>query len=150
MLLANNKTTPSLPQPNQIEPNQPKPTTGFKIAMGAFDRTRPPVAAAAVGLAERALEEAMNYAKQRKTMGQPILQHQQVYVPCLSSLSYPVILYSDLEDLLGIARQVSPFRRVSFASHFLCFVSLLSQTNSDALGRRCWLTWLLALKRPVS
>lgn len=28
---------------------------GFKIAMGAFDRTRPPVAAGAVGLAQRAL-----------------------------------------------------------------------------------------------
>jgi hypothetical protein len=31
---------------------------GFKIAMGAFDRTRPPVAAGAVGLAQRALDEA--------------------------------------------------------------------------------------------
>ena len=30
---------------------------GFKIAMGAFDRTRPPVAAAAIGLAQRALDE---------------------------------------------------------------------------------------------
>jgi acyl-CoA dehydrogenase len=35
---------------------------GFKIAMGAFDTTRPLVAAAAVGLARRALEEATKYA----------------------------------------------------------------------------------------
>jgi acyl-CoA dehydrogenase len=31
---------------------------GFKMAMGAFDRTRPPVAAGAVGLAQRAFDEA--------------------------------------------------------------------------------------------
>lgn len=35
---------------------------GFKIAMGAFDTTRPLVAAAAVGLAARALDEATKYA----------------------------------------------------------------------------------------
>ena len=35
---------------------------GFKIAMGAFDHTRPPVAAGAVGLAKRAMDEAIQYA----------------------------------------------------------------------------------------
>ncbi|EEB17644.1 ATP-binding cassette subfamily E, member 1 [Pediculus humanus corporis] len=51
---------------------------GFKIAMGAFDRTRPPVAAAAVGLAQRALDEASKYAMERKTFGVPIFSHQAV------------------------------------------------------------------------
>nr|XP_018266659.1 acyl-CoA dehydrogenase [Kwoniella dejecticola CBS 10117]OBR88817.1 acyl-CoA dehydrogenase [Kwoniella dejecticola CBS 10117] len=51
---------------------------GFKIAMKAFDITRPLVAAAAVGLAQRALEEATKYAQERKTMGQPIINHQGV------------------------------------------------------------------------
>ncbi|XP_077986074.1 medium-chain specific acyl-CoA dehydrogenase, mitochondrial-like [Glandiceps talaboti] len=51
---------------------------GFKIAMGAFDKTRPPVAAGAVGLAQRALDEATRYALERKTMGKPIAQHQAV------------------------------------------------------------------------
>ncbi|XP_073242930.1 medium-chain specific acyl-CoA dehydrogenase, mitochondrial-like [Porites lutea] len=51
---------------------------GFKIAMGAFDKTRPPVAASAVGLARRALEEATKYSMERKTMGKPIFQHQAV------------------------------------------------------------------------
>jgi len=51
---------------------------GFKIAMGAFDTTRPLVAAAAVGLARRALDEATQYSLQRKTMGKPISQHQAV------------------------------------------------------------------------
>lgn len=47
---------------------------GFKIAMGAFDKTRPPVAAGAVGLARRAMDEAKKYALERKTMGKPIAE----------------------------------------------------------------------------
>lgn len=51
---------------------------GFKIAMGAFDKTRPPVAAGAVGLAQRALDEATKYATERKTFGAEIYKHQAV------------------------------------------------------------------------
>ncbi|TYJ54795.1 hypothetical protein B9479_004554 [Cryptococcus floricola] len=55
-----------------------KPGEGFKVAMKAFDITRPLVSAAAVGLAQRALEEATKYAQERKTMGQAIINHQGV------------------------------------------------------------------------
>ena len=51
---------------------------GFKIAMGAFDKTRPPVAAGATGLAQRALYEATKYSLERKTFGVPIARHQAV------------------------------------------------------------------------
>jgi acyl-CoA dehydrogenase len=51
---------------------------GFKIAMGAFDHTRPVVAAGAVGLARRAMDEATQYALTRKTFGQPIAAYQAV------------------------------------------------------------------------
>lgn len=51
---------------------------GFKIAMGTFDKTRPPVAAGAVGLAQRCLDEATKYAMERKTFGVPIAHHQAV------------------------------------------------------------------------
>jgi len=51
---------------------------GFKIAMGAFDRTRPPVAAGAVGLAQRAMDESIKYAMERKTMGTQIINHQLI------------------------------------------------------------------------
>lgn len=51
---------------------------GFRIAMGAFDLTRPPVAAGAVGLAQRAFDEATAYSFQRKTFGVPIAGHQAV------------------------------------------------------------------------
>lgn len=51
---------------------------GFKIAMGAFDKTRPPVAASATGLAQRALDEATKYSFERKTFGHLIAEHQAV------------------------------------------------------------------------
>lgn len=51
---------------------------GFKIAMGTFDKTRPPVAAGSVGLGQRCLDEAMKYSQERKTFGVPIARHQAV------------------------------------------------------------------------
>ncbi len=51
---------------------------GFRIAMSAFDHTRPPVASGAVGLAQRAMDEAIRYARERKTFGQPIAAYQAI------------------------------------------------------------------------
>ena len=51
---------------------------GFMVAMKVFDRSRPGVAAGAVGVAHRALDEAIRYAKERQTMGRPIYQHQAI------------------------------------------------------------------------
>ena len=51
---------------------------GWMLAMGAFDHTRPLVAAAAVGLARSAYEHARSYALERKTMGRPIAHHQAI------------------------------------------------------------------------
>ncbi|CAG7665284.1 unnamed protein product [Allacma fusca] len=51
---------------------------GFRLAMGAFDKTRPPVAAGAVGLAQRAVDEATRYALERKTFGTAIINHQAI------------------------------------------------------------------------
>lgn len=51
---------------------------GFMIAMKVFDRSRPTVAASAVGLAQRALDESVKYAKERTSFGVPIGQHQAI------------------------------------------------------------------------
>jgi len=51
---------------------------GFKIAMSAFDHTRPPVAIGAVGLARRAMDEAIQYAQTRKAFGTAIASFQAV------------------------------------------------------------------------
>jgi len=51
---------------------------GFKIAMGSLDFFRPTVGAAAVGLAQRALDESLAYAATRQAFGRPIAEHQAV------------------------------------------------------------------------
>ncbi len=51
---------------------------GFKIAMQTLDRTRMSIGAAAVGVARRALEESIEYAKTRAQFGRPIGQHQAI------------------------------------------------------------------------
>ncbi|MDO4245883.1 MAG: acyl-CoA dehydrogenase family protein [Deinococcus sp.] len=51
---------------------------GFRIAMDAFDHSRPMVAAFGVGVHARCLEESLAYAQTRQTMGQPIIRHQLI------------------------------------------------------------------------
>jgi alkylation response protein AidB-like acyl-CoA dehydrogenase len=51
---------------------------GFYILMEEFNILRVFVALASLGLAEKCLEEAINYAKQRKAFGQPISKFEAV------------------------------------------------------------------------
>ena len=51
---------------------------GFKLAMETFNQTRPDIGALATGLMQRALDESVAYAKERKTFGSPIAEHQMV------------------------------------------------------------------------
>ncbi|HEX2045981.1 MAG TPA: acyl-CoA dehydrogenase family protein [Gaiellaceae bacterium] len=51
---------------------------GFKIAMRVLDRSRPGIAAQALGIAQGATDYALEYAKGRETMGKPIVEHQLV------------------------------------------------------------------------
>ncbi|MDD5440116.1 MAG: acyl-CoA dehydrogenase family protein [Candidatus Omnitrophica bacterium] len=51
---------------------------GFIVAMKTFDSSRPGVAAQAVGIAQRALDEATAYAHQRKQFGQAISSFQGI------------------------------------------------------------------------
>jgi acyl-CoA dehydrogenase len=51
---------------------------GFKLAMMTLDRTRPGVAALAVGIARAAFEFARDYSKERVQFGVPIAMHQAI------------------------------------------------------------------------
>jgi len=51
---------------------------GFSVAMQTLDRSRPPIAALATGIAQRALDEARGYALERRAFGQPIADFQAV------------------------------------------------------------------------
>ena len=51
---------------------------GWSIAMRTFDRSRPGIAAQAVGIAQGALDEATRYAGEREQFGKPVGEHQMV------------------------------------------------------------------------
>jgi alkylation response protein AidB-like acyl-CoA dehydrogenase len=51
---------------------------GFELAMRTFDRSRPGIAAQAVGIAQGALDVAVAYARERRQFGQRIGDFQQV------------------------------------------------------------------------
>ena len=51
---------------------------GFALAMRVLDRSRPGIAAQALGIAQGATDYAVEYAKGRETFGEPIGNHQLV------------------------------------------------------------------------
>jgi alkylation response protein AidB-like acyl-CoA dehydrogenase len=51
---------------------------GFALAMRVLDRSRPGIAAQAVGLAQGATDYALQYARGRETFGEAIAKHQLV------------------------------------------------------------------------
>ena len=51
---------------------------GFIVTMKTFDQTRPGIAIQGVGLAQGALDAVIEYARERKTFGKPIIAHQAI------------------------------------------------------------------------
>jgi alkylation response protein AidB-like acyl-CoA dehydrogenase len=49
---------------------------GFFIAMGTLDRSRPRIGAQALGIAQGALDYALDYMRQRTTFGKPLSDYQ--------------------------------------------------------------------------
>jgi len=55
-----------------------EPGKGFYVAMETFDKSRPMIAAQCAGIIRRCLDESIRYAKERKTFGKPIAEHQAI------------------------------------------------------------------------
>jgi alkylation response protein AidB-like acyl-CoA dehydrogenase len=51
---------------------------GFRLAMATLERTRPTVAAQAVGLGQGAIDLATEYALRRHAFGRPVFEHQAI------------------------------------------------------------------------
>jgi acyl-CoA dehydrogenase len=67
------------PRPSATGEREPSlGTRGTSATLGAFEATRPFVAAQAIGVARAALEYARDYARERVTFGKPIIEHQGV------------------------------------------------------------------------
>ena len=69
---------------------------GWKLAMGTFDRSRPGIAAQAVGIAQGALDVAVAYARDRKQFGQRIGDFQMIQA-----------MLADMDSRIEAARQVT-------------------------------------------
>jgi alkylation response protein AidB-like acyl-CoA dehydrogenase len=69
---------------------------GWKLAMATFDRSRPGIAAQAVGIAQGALDVAVAYAKDRKQFGQRIGDFQMIQA-----------MLADMDARVEAARQVT-------------------------------------------
>ena len=53
-----------------------EPGRGLRVALATLDVFRPTVGAAALGLARRALDEALDHVRRREVFGQPLADHQ--------------------------------------------------------------------------
>jgi acyl-CoA dehydrogenase len=105
---------------------------GFKIAMKAFDYSRPGVAAGAVGLSQRCMDEAVRYAKERKSFGKAIAEHQAIQ-----------FILADMAKDIEVARLVTyksaveldaGRRNTKFASIAKCFAGDMAvRIASDAI-----------------
>ena len=90
---------------------------GFIVAMKTFDISRPGVAAQAVGIAQRALDEAVQYANQRKQFGQLISSFQGVQF-MLADMSIQVeaaraIVYRAAKIIDAGAKNISKISAIS-------------------------------------
>lgn len=71
---------------------------GLKIALESLDGGRVGIAAQAVGVAQGAMEAAVRYAKQRRTFGKAIAEHQAIQ-----------LMLADMETEIGAARALTHF-----------------------------------------
>ncbi|MEI2642599.1 MAG: acyl-CoA dehydrogenase family protein [Candidatus Nanopelagicales bacterium] len=70
---------------------------GLRIALTGLDSGRLGIAAVATGLAQRALDDAVAYARERETFGRPIIEHQGL-----------AFLLADMDGSRGVGAPVDP------------------------------------------
>jgi alkylation response protein AidB-like acyl-CoA dehydrogenase len=69
---------------------------GFELAMRTLDRSRPGIAAQAVGIAQGALDVATTYARERKQFGKAIGEFQMIQA-----------MLADMDSRIEAARQLT-------------------------------------------
>ncbi len=67
-----------VPADHRLGPSDPDFRSGGRGALGTLAATRPWIGAFAVGLARASFEYAADYARERKTMNKPLIEHQGI------------------------------------------------------------------------
>ena len=101
---------------------------GFRIAMATLDHSRLGIAAQAVGIHRRALELAVDYARERQQFGVPIAKHQAIQFKIAT-----------MANELEAARQLTYYAALQEKSR--AAGRLASQAKlyaSEAANRACW------------
>jgi len=103
-----------VPEENLIS----KPGMGFLLTMKLFDHSRPGIGAQAVGIAQGALEVAVDYTRQRIQFGQPLI-------------SLPVV-----QDILGdMGTQIEAARALVYAAARMVDSGAKNVTEESAMAK---------------
>ncbi len=95
-----------------------KPGVGFLLTMKLFDHSRPGIGSQAIGIAQGALETAVDYTRQRIQFGQPLI-------------SLPVV-----QDILGeMATQVEAARALVYAAARMVDSGARNVTEESAMAK---------------
>ena len=83
---------------------------GFALAMVAVDGGRIGIASQAIGIARGALDDAVRYARDRRTFGQPIIEHQAI-----AGMLADAATWLDAATLMTLRAAYLKDRRTSFS-----------------------------------
>lgn len=104
---------------------------GFKISMKAFDKTRPGVAAGAVGIIRAAMEYSKQYAMERTSFGMPIAMHQAVsFMVSDMAMKYEAARLLTLRSAVMIDSGTRNTKYAAFAKAFAADAAMESATNA--------------------
>ncbi len=110
---------------------------GFKIAMRTLDRTRPGIAAQALGIAQGALDAALDHLKQRRQFGRPLIEQEAIQF-MLADMETQIqasrhLLYKAAEvvETAGFEAQSSPeVTRYSAMAKLMCSDTAMEVTTN--------------------
>jgi alkylation response protein AidB-like acyl-CoA dehydrogenase len=103
---------------------------GFRIAMATLDHSRLGIAAQSVGIHQRALELAVDYAKDRRQFGKPIAEHQAIQMKIAQ-------MATELEAARALTRAGAALADAG-SNDAPRFASQAKLYASEAANRACW------------
>ncbi len=101
---------------------------GFRIAMATLDHSRVGIAAQAAGIHRRALELAVDYARERVQFGRPIARHQAIRFKIAR-------MATELEAARALTHYAATAEKSPEAGRLACQAKLYA---SEAANRACW------------
>lgn len=104
---------------------------GFKISMKAFDKTRPGVAAGAVGIIRASMEHSKQYAMERTSFGMPLAMHQAIsFMVSDMAMEYEAAKLLTWQSAWMIDKGTRNTKYASYAKGFAADAAMKAATNA--------------------